>query len=90
MPLVLKPDGNSSDPEIYFLVCLRSPGEDDKEVGRVFNQANTSPPRATRTWFWGLSFPYYRGSKARHYGMAESKEDAMAQFKARWLLTQPD
>lgn len=90
MPLVLKPDLKSSDPEIYFLVYLRLPGEEDKEVGRIFNQKNTCPPGATRTWFWGLSFPYYRGSKARHYGMAESMEDALATFEARWLLRHPE
>lgn len=90
MSLVLKPAYESSDPEIYFLVYLRLPGEEDKEVGRVFNQKNTSPPGATLTWFWGLSFPHYRGSKARHYGMADSAEEAMAAFKARWLLRHPE
>ncbi len=50
----------------------------DRTVGRIFKDAN-------ETWFWGVDFML---SHRKSYGHAESRESAMAAFKAeyeRWL-----
>lgn len=60
--------------------------ETGKILGRVFKDL-TAKPTDPPSWFWGLSHPYERGSRNLHYGNAGSKEDAMAKFKERWLLT---
>lgn len=84
MPLTLTRQPETR-PDQQFYYVLRS-GE---RVGRIYNHADTLPPGATHPWFWTIEFPHFRGSDAIHYGNAKTKEEAMAAFKARWLLSHP-
>lgn len=83
MPLILKRDKDAKPDNPDFYLVEDGTG---REVGRIFRQVTarfTDPP----SWFWGLSHPYERGSSKPHSGNAESREAAMAKFKARWLMT---
>ncbi len=74
-------------PEDEFWYVIESKNE--KLVGRIYRDAPGNLER-NENWFWGLLHPFERGSDERHYGNAKSKDEAMAAFKARWLLSHPD
>jgi len=62
----------------------------DEVVGRIYDQTNVLPPRSVNIWYWTISLPYYRGSDEIWYGNVPTIEEAMAAFKKRWRLSNPE
>jgi hypothetical protein len=53
----------------------------DRAIGRIF-LSPASPP--DRNWFWTITAVDFKPSMHNH-GYSETREQAMADFKAQWL-----
>lgn len=80
MSLSLKPDSAADGKEHYL---VKSEGQ---IVGRIFNRLTGTGVSESGTWFWGLDYLRFieRGCAPPHYGDAETRDEAMARFRATW------
>jgi hypothetical protein len=57
---------------------------EDVTVGRIFKASAGAP--GAEPWFWSIVFHHRRPGPAAHQGYTDSRDAAMAAFRAAWDL----